>query len=559
MKQPLIQIEVHPPSRSMIQKMARRFALQQDDWNDYSFQTLYHLYFRQTTEQDDIIYIGGVKILKKDQTKYDSKLINKSFHRLGSDWASVGTSLDYYQRLNEIPEKSRASIMRALKDVVAYPDLVEKFCSEEGWQTSLFRDNPEWRLFLDDATILYKGNFAALPDIKEHFSYTPAGSKEAIEFDFSAPTPNNYSGSYNRVGPSRKRTLFPERVIVLVGRNGSGKSTLLSRLARIAFASPQDRLAKDIKALGKIKPQAIGFMRVITISYSAFDSFIVPGNVVRDLSQITEDIEKGDGRFVFCGLRDIVAEVRDDIENAEQSADDGDGPDNPVERRTSTKLKSVDALATEFSSLLSRIRKRKLEALLEAALGPIKADPSFAEIKNQIEEITRSSIQMRKQFLTWSTGHKIVMHVIASLVANARPRSLVLFDEPEAHLHPPLMAALMHAVRIVLAEVNAFCIVATHSPVLLQETLARHVRYVSRTGSQIRATEPKLETFGENIGVLTYDSFGLTASTTDYHHVLDLLVDAYDKYHNIEKAFEAGMSGQARAYVMSKLAKKRKG
>lgn len=553
------QIEIHPPARATIQRMESRFALQRDDWNDYSFQTLYHLHFRQSARQDDVIYIGGVKILKKGQTEAERSLIREKFSKLSSNWASVGTSLDYYQRLNEIPAKQRARIMRALNDVVAYPDLVEEFSKEKGWQTSLFRDNSEWRSFLEDAKILYDGNFAALPDIKQLFSYTPAGSEEAIRFDFSAAEPDDYAGSYNRVGPSQKRTLFPERMIILVGRNGSGKSTLLSRLARIAFASPQERATGELKTLGQIEPQAIGFMRVITISYSAFDSFIVPGTAARDLSQITEDIQKGDGRFVFCGLRDIVAEVRDDVEKADQAANEDDEDNKPVERRTSTRLKPVDALADEFAFLLTRIREIKAQALLTAALSPIATDPSFSELKDQLEGLTRSPANSRKLFLDWSTGHKIVLHVVASLVANARPRSLVLFDEPEAHLHPPLIAALLHAVRIVLFEVNAFCIIATHSPVLLQETLARHVRYVSRIGSHISVAEPKLETFGENIGVLTYDSFGLTASSSDYHQVLDLLVDAYDEYDDIDSTFESGLSGQARAYVQSKLAKKRKG
>ncbi|MBW6100166.1 ATP-binding protein [Escherichia coli] len=54
-----------------------------------------------------------------------------------------------------------------------------------------------------------------------------------------------------------------------------------------------------------------------------------------------------------------------------------------------------------------------------------------------------------------------------------KKRCLVLFDEPETHLHPPLLAVLMSALRIVLNEVDAFAIVATHSPVVVQETLSK--------------------------------------------------------------------------------------
>jgi ABC-type lipoprotein export system ATPase subunit len=548
-------IEVYPPSRNTLKSITNQFALQRDDWNDYSFQTLYHLHYKHGREPTDVTYIGGVKILKRGQTKGDRQFIRQAFDKLGPEFCSVGTSLDYYQRLNDMPGRHRTTIMRALNDAVAYPELVNSFSNEEGWETSVFRDNSDWRAFLDDARILYEGNFGALPDMTQAFSYFPPNSQVPIAFDFSAPEPDFYSGPYRRGGPSRKKTLLPERIVVLVGRNGSGKSTLLSRLAHVAFASPQERATAQVKVLGRLDPAAIGFMRVITISYSAFDSFIVPGIAARDLTQITQDIENGDGRFIFCGLRDIVAEVRDDVDKAEKGAPN-DEADVVVERRTSTRLKPVDELASEFARLLSRIRKNGTENLFAAALEPLLGDPSFTELRVQLDNLFGSTARAKRIFLGWSAGHKIALHVVASLVANARPRSLILFDEPEAHLHPPLMAALMHAVRILLTEANAFCVVATHSPVLLQETLARHVRTIRRVDDQFEVMQPALETFGENVGVLTYGTFGLTASSTDFHKVLDLLVTGCDSIEEIDQLFAPGLSGQARAYVLSRFASK---
>ncbi|MBD8902564.1 AAA family ATPase [Methylobacterium bullatum] len=549
-------IDVQPPSRQLLKRMETRFALQQDDWNDHSFNTLYHLHYRHGEDPADVTYLGGVKILKKGQTSSDPKLIKKPFNSLSDAWVSVGTSLDYYQRLNELSSRRRKIIMDALNDVVAHPDLVVEFEKEKGWETSLFRDNSNWRSFLDDARALYEGNFSALADLDTKFSYTPVGSKDPIEFDFKSPEPSLYFGPYRRLGPTQHRVLLPDRIIVLVGRNGSGKSTLLARLAHVAFASPQDRATKELRRLGSLTPSSIGFMRVITISYSAFDSFVVPGLDAKDISQTTQDLASGDGRFVFCGLRDLVAEARADVEKDELEKSE-DEKEVQVERRTSTRLKPVEQLAGEFAALVSRIRTEGRVELLEAALEPLFADPSFSELRDQISRLTGTSKGARAVFLSWSTGHKIALHVVASLVAHARPRSLVLFDEPEAHLHPPLMAALMHSVRVVLTELNALCIAATHSPVLLQETLSRHVRRVHRIGGLIEVTTPKLETFGENVGILTYDAFGLTAASTDYHKVLDLLVSGSDSLDDIEALFQPGMSAQARAYVLTQFARKK--
>lgn len=549
-------IDIKPPSRQLLKRIETRFALQQDDWNDYSFKTLYHLHVRNGDDETNVTYVGGAKILKKGQKAGGPQLIQKAFTKLSHEWVSVGTSLDYYQRLNELPPRWRKTIMDALNDAVAHPNLVEAFEDEEGWETSLFRDNRDWRGFLKDARALYEGNFSSLADIDESFSYTPVGSKAPIDFDFSSPEPDFYGGPYRRLGPSKRKTLLPNRIIVLVGRNGSGKSTILARLAHVAFASPQERATKAIKVLGSLVPPSIGFMRVITISYSAFDSFVVPGLDPKKLSQTLQDLASGEGRFVFCGLRDLVAEARADVERDEVSKSGEEDDELPVERRTTTCLKPVDQLADEFATLLGRIRKEDRLELFQSALEPLLGDPSFVDLAEQLKRLTSSSRSARSLFLGWSTGHKIALHVVASLVAHAVPRSLILFDEPEAHLHPPLMAALMHAVRIVLNEVNALCVVATHSPVLLQETMSRHVRVVSRTGKSLTVKQPNLETFGENVGILTYDTFGLTASSTDYHKVLDLLVKGCESIEEVDELFQPGLSAQARAYVLTQFARK---
>ncbi|MCU1323026.1 MAG: hypothetical protein JWM43_2675 [Acidobacteriaceae bacterium] len=551
-------IEIQPPSRQHVKRMDTLFALQQDDWNDYSYHTLYHLHYRKSENVTDLVYIGPVKILRRGQTDRDPILIQEPFESLGDEFVSVGNSLEYYQRLNEIPNSDRDYILAALNDAVVHSNLITQFQDEPGWEASVFRGNRDWRPYMVDAQILVEGSFGALPDIEQSFRYELAGSEEKISFDFSAPKPAGYFGPYRSLGPRHKNTLLPERIIVLIGRNGSGKSTLLSRIAHLAFASPPERETKRLKTLGQLSPSSIGFMRVITISYSAFDSFVVPGIAARDIEQTTKDIGSGESRFVFCGLRDLVAEGQADVEAAEKDIVSGQKASGEllVERRTSTRLKSVESLAKEFAQQIARIERAGSTDLLLAALRPLTADPSFAELQGQLADLMNSAESREPLFLSWSTGHKIALHVIVQLVASARPRSLVLFDEPEAHLHPPLMAALMHAVRVVLTQVNAFCIVATHSPVLLQETLAQHVRVIRRAGESLEIRTPSLETFGENLGILTYDSFGLTAASTDFHEVLDLLVAGCTSPEEVDQLFTPGLSGQARAYVLSRFAAK---
>lgn len=549
-------VTIYPSSRSVLKSIASPFALQQDNWNDFGFQTLYQLYYN--TPGEDATLIGNVKILRRGQADTDGIQIKEPFDALDENFCSVGTSLDYYQRLNSLPAEARERIVSALRDVAVNPGLIEGFSDEPGWETSLFRSNSDWRRFLDDANALYTNNFTAFVDLQETLAFLPGAGSTAIELNFSAYHSPLFLALSRRRGPGRKHAMLPERVIVLVGKNGSGKSTLLSRIAHVAFSAPEQRSLTRIRRLGQFSPEAIGFMRIITVSYSAFDSFTIPGDREDTLFQAARDIEKGEGRFVFCGLRDIVAEARDDIEKAKIS--DLSMSDEMLrieERRTSTQLKSVDKLADEFAKLVERINAAEKWSLLQAALEPLLQDASFAEFDEEgLNEVLREDA--REAFLSWSTGHKIALHVVASLVAYSAPRSLVLFDEPETHLHPPLAAALMHSVRLILEESNAVCILATHSPVILQETMARHVRVVNRVGEDLHVKQPKLETFGENIGILTYDTFGLTASRSDFHLALNQLTDELRSVGEIDPIFSPGLSSQARAYVLARLAAKEK-
>lgn len=550
-----IVVSIFPPSRGDLPPFDTSFALQQDNWNDYSFQTLYHLYRRQLDPAASPTLIGPVKILRRGQTRQDGIQLQQSFERLDDRFCSVGTSLDYYQRLNELPARERDGILEVLRDVVAAPDLQTNFRDEDGWDTSLFRDNPNVDTFLVDARAILTGNYGALADLNLDLSFHSAGWTDPLKLDFDAPTGWSNLNFIPRL--AERHIPIPRRIIAVIGRNGSGKSTLLSRIARVAFAAPAERQRADIRAIGVFDPPSIGFTKIIAISYSAFDNFVVPGVYEGELRQIASDMASGSGRYVYVGLRDIVAEVRDDLDLLEKrELPEGEKADiSPSDRRPGTKLKSLVQLAEEFERLTAQIAARNDNELFDAALRPLFADPSFAEI----DGATRSALlgeDPKAAFLDWSTGHKIALHVVAALVAHATRRSIVLFDEPEMHLHPPLTASLMRSLRIVLEHREALAIVATHSPVVLQETLAHHVRVIRRSGELFDVSPPKMETFGENVGALTYDAFGLTAAATDFHEVLDGLIERHSSVEVIDRFFTPALSGQARAYVMAGLARK---
>jgi predicted ATP-dependent endonuclease of OLD family len=104
-----------------------------------------------------------------------------------------------------------------------------------------------------------------------------------------------------------------------------------------------------------------------------------------------------------------------------------------------------------------------------------------------------------------------VLLTITRLVETVAEQSLVLLDEPEAHLHPPLLASFVRALSNLQTERNGVALIGTHSPVVLQEVPRSCVWKVSRWDRH-PPERPALETYGENVGVLTHEIFGLEVS-----------------------------------------------
>ncbi|MEC5407569.1 AAA family ATPase [Paraburkholderia sp. MPAMCS5] len=522
------------------------FRLAQNRWDDYGYKTSYDLGY--VNESGQLRSIGMVKILRRGQQPSDTQLLQQSFDSLPDDFVSLGMSLDYYQRMADMPRKDRDFILEALHDVLHNNSRMSGIDEEEGWRKSVLRDIDPNSNFMSMARIVLTQDYSALPSVDASFSFAMPGWGSSLEFSFDAPFVEDVRPYQERDGKAE----LPRRVSVVIGRNGSGKSTLLSRLARVAHASRRDRNRSRMSHIGTLNPIGLGFSRVITVSYSAFDNFQVPGMTAEDRRTIAQEISKGTGRFVFCGLRDIGAEL--EAELASPSAE-GDIKSPVGDRQDVTVLKSANALAAEFSRIITRIEETKRFSLLRRALKPVLDDPSFNDVRDTLLQ-TIMSADCGNAFINWSTGHKIVLHVVCSLVAYVEKQALVLFDEPETHLHPPLLAALMHSLRRVLSEQEAYAVVATHSPVVLQETMAAHVHVISREGGETVVQRPVGETFGENIGLLTSNVFSLTSQVTDFNDTLSKLALQTRDLQKIEALFaEGGLSVQARAYVMAVLAR----
>ena len=153
-----------------------------------------------------------------------------------------------------------------------------------------------------------------------------------------------------------------------------------------------------------------------------------------------------------------------------------------------------------------------------------------------------------------SSGHKIVLLTITRVVETLEERSLVLLDEPEAHLHPPLLSALIRSLSNLLINRNGVAIIATHSPVILQEVPKACVWRIRRIGRQAKIERPTIETFGENVGTLTHAIFGLEVTDSGFHKLISDAVDKGLSYEEIVERFNKKLGDEARGIARSLIA-----
>nr|WP_199083317.1 hypothetical protein [Pedobacter sp. ASV19] len=112
----------------------------------------------------------------------------------------------------------------------------------------------------------------------------------------------------------------------------------------------------------------------------------------------------------------------------------------------------------------------------------------------------------------------------------------------------------MRALSDLLYEKNAVAIIATHSPVVLQEVPSSCCWRLRRFGTNSQANRLSVESFGENVGTLTQEVFGLEVEKSGYHRVISEVVAVIDTYRDVLKKFDNQLGYEAKAIVRALLA-----
>lgn len=264
-----------------------------------------------------------------------------------------------------------------------------------------------------------------------------------------------------------------DRVKALIGENGAGKSSILFSLAEALHNSDDSMFENGHRP---------DFSKVIAISYSIFDN----------LFQLTK---KSSFNFVYCGLRNRDNELLSEKDKKERLKNSLD------------EIVYKERVAGYFFTLIDVVDKSLLVEIFQT--------------HNKIDKE-----KFLKLINKMSSGQAMITSIITEIYAHIRENSLILFDEPEVHLHANAITKLTRIIFNICNEFKSACIVATHSAVILQELLARNVLVVEQNAY---TREPYVrgmntETLGENLTTITEDIFGRSSINKHYGYVIHEMI-----------------------------------
>ncbi|MBG0802816.1 AAA family ATPase [Methylocystis sp. H4A] len=471
-------------------------SLYQDNWNDFGWKCRFLAKLHRSEEEE--IDLGAVRI-STNGNEFRAQQIPALLKALPPKSASLGESIAYYRRISNLPHKLKTTYLSAMRDIVVKPERRARITDRNLWDKSFMRE-------ASSRHALKRGGFyvgASYDEVEPpvfEFEMTLRGAAgpHVVNFDFSC-----HGG-------------LPNRTILLIGRNGTGKTQLLSSLATTVFP-PQVFTDKSRKSVptSKITPPP-ELSRVITISYNAFDEFPLPREPTRTPPSLGIAY-RSRGSYKYCGLR---------------------GPDGTI---------NADEIGRMLGEALEPVVESERTDVLQQVLSTL-LDPARAEALTSEDEDTRDAA-----LLALSAGQRLVVAIFSNIIGFIEEGSLLLIDEPETNLHPGLLTSVIAALNETLCEFDSYAIIASHSPILLQQIPSRSVRVFTRNNMDVaKVKELDFESFGEDLGELSRRVLGLADPERDFTHVLSELFEKHGSVQAVQELFPypLGIPAQAHLYAL---------
>jgi energy-coupling factor transporter ATP-binding protein EcfA2 len=285
---------------------------------------------------------------------------------------------------------------------------------------------------------------------------------------------------------SHADVVLPQRFAIVIGKNGVGKSQTLAQIV-------------DAALLGKSKLTDLAgdrplFNRILGFYPSAATSSVFPPDRRKHSRVWYRRFSLVSGRS-RQSTSDLIVQLARSIEHI------------GAQSRYDIFLQAVTAI------------EGNQELVLRAKSGERGPLPLHGLNRGGEQETIRryTSINVRAEPVRMvdgrtyplSSGELSFLRFAALAGLYIENGTLLLFDEPETHLHPNFISQFVALLDKLLERTGSAAILSTHSVYFVREALESQVTVLrSDADRMISAETPTLKTFGADVGAISYFVFG---------------------------------------------------
>ena len=505
-----------------------QMSIKNSDWDDYGYKLVLNLTIWEQTFELRVNPKNNLSMdyLKSGEGEYPDE-----------DFCSLG-EVAYYEFLKKyLSYKNRQKWFTRSRDLAYNTSVLEKFAIEYSKKSDLHGQtldftppNSEYHSFLYNSFL----RTTTLKEIKEVFhpltvfgytdsrecysedetsSYSSENLKEAVDDRVESI---NYSFKEDGIDKGKLQFIknrmseLPMNVFAVVGGNGSGKSYKINQIIK-------EHLEGDNK-----------FSQILHFSLSPFDN-IIHFNRESTSIEVADKEKDSYGEIIYekVGFVSVkhppipevvkkaeATSLTDVKEYLHEKSIKYLDSDNTLKQGFEAKISIKESFSYYIQNLLfDLIASNKKLAQWESAIEFFEFETWVEDIK--IAFLDRDIIKEDLEKIdNLSSGQATILLYITKLVSSINQGSLVIFDEPETFMHPPMIKAFVRAISEIVNNNKAFCLIATHSPVIIQEI--PHCN-VYRLDSNHGLKNTNYKTYGQNLDTLYKNIYGVELQQTGYN------------------------------------------
>jgi len=499
-----------------------QMSIKNSDWDDYGYKLVLNFTIWEQTFELRVNPKNNLSMdyLKSGEGEYPDE-----------DFCSLG-EVAYYEFLKKyLSYKNRQKWFTRSRDLAYNTSVLEKFAIEYSKKSDLHGQtldftppNSEYHSFLYNSFL----RTTTLKEIKEVFHpltvfgysnstvYYSGDGKNIIQAVDDRETSINYSFKEDGIDKGalnfkkNRKSKLPMNVYAVVGGNGSGKSYKINQIIK-------EHLEGDNK-----------FSQILHFSLSPFDN-IIHFNRESTSIEVADKEKDSYGEIIYekVGFVSVkhppipevvkkaeatsLTDVKEYLHEKSRKYLDSD---NTLKQGFEGEISIKESFSYYIQNLLiDLIASEDKLKMWEDCLNFFTFESWVDDIINAFQDRNISKNDIEK-IDTLSSGQATILLYITKLVSSINQGSLVIFDEPETFMHPPMVKAFIRAVSELVDNNKAFCLMATHSPVIIQEI--PHCN-VYKLDSNHELTNIYYKTYGQNLDTLYKNIYGVELQQTGYN------------------------------------------